>query len=1145
MNSLIRILLWSVASVAALMLLCIVVFRHEGIKHSAIEWMTVQLEQQTGWHLEMQEVGGFLPFHLTAQHVVLSKDSVIRADRLELALSPLELLRGKVVFAFLDLENVLIKTKETAEPTLVSPSEIQKAIPSFPVALEIERFRFKHVTTEPAILSFPCDLSGSFDFDPKKGRLVGEVGFVCSDTNSIPTMLAFDVALPTSIQPLEGTFEIHSYPFPNFPLTIKGNIQLTAEGIIDLKTIEGSLDHSGDLHHSIALAQGHLSLNPSLEIIESHLDVLMPDLTTLKSTLSLPIAGKIAATCTLNGSILTPTVDAVIKGENTTIGVHTITNLNSKLILSLPKHELEGSWLLSGEVDQIPFTFNTYLSWHFPLNLTFPRVELTLPSTKLLGNLAFSFSNQMWTGELKGEAQDLSPFSRFTPEAIKGRLGIHTTLSYDVSKNTDLSQEEILFQNLDFTIDGSQLHYETWDMESMILKGHLKDPFRSPSGTLAMHLQNTSKGKVVWKELSWDTKVDKQQPTWPFSLSATGNLPSPVQILSSGSWRLTKQALDMHLEMLTGTLGVHPITLAHPTEIRLESDLLELLPTKLTIGSGQIEISAGVADGAVHASLTGDKLPIEAIPSPKLSEWISSGLLNIQASLHGTLKEPLADIQLNLDNVTFPKEKWAQLPPFTGHFEGIIDPSFLVLKGHLEGPGEHPIDIHTQLPLKLSLSPISLSPDPTGILLLHAEAEGEISSLLRLILSDTISITGYAKAAFDVDGTWEKPVLKGRAELTHGTFEDLDTGAVFEQVALVFEGNQQQILLKHLSAVDGRIGTVSGSGAIQLDPANAFPFTCNLHLDKCIIIHLDYALGGATGDITYNGNFKKITINGDLTLDQARITIPEEVQPQMKSVEITYINLPTQEPAPYQLKKKQDKYPLHLNIALHVPEKAYLKGRDLKSEWNGNLKFKGTTTNPLIEGSLNIMSGEYLFNGRSFVSNRGTISFTGDPAKTSLYVIAEQQIEDNRIEIILKGMLSDPIVTFRSNPPMSQREILSWILFNHGISDITPLQGAELSQTVFTLSGGKDSADVLTKLRQSIGIDRVDISSRDTQDSNEVSLRVGKYISKGVFVSVNKSINADTNQVAIEAKLTRQLKIQAEVGDDAEGKMSLKWEKDY
>src|SRR5262249_41623500 len=126
---------------------------------------------------------------------------------------------------------------------------------------------------------------------------------------------------------------------------------------------------------------------------------------------------------------------------------------------------------------------------------------------------------------------------------------------------------------------------------------------------------------------------------------------------------------------------------------------------------------------------------------------------------------------------------------------------------------------------------------------------------------------------------------------------------------------------------------------------------------------------------------------------------------------------------------------------------------------------------------------------------------------------------------------------------------LSYILFNHGISDITPDQGEQLSQSFISLSSNeqtKGQTDFLTRLRNNIGIDRLDITASD-RENNDVGLQIGKSITKNITVSVNQSMTSLSPVIAVEAKLRKDIKAQAEAGvvEDAPVRMSLKWKKDY
>jgi autotransporter translocation and assembly factor TamB len=57
-----------------------------------------------------------------------------------------------------------------------------------------------------------------------------------------------------------------------------------------------------------------------------------------------------------------------------------------------------------------------------------------------------------------------------------------------------------------------------------------------------------------------------------------------------------------------------------------------------------------------------------------------------------------------------------------------------------------------------------------------------------------------------------------------------------------------------------------------------------------------------------------------------------------------------------------------------------------------------------------------------------------------------------------------------------------------------------------------------------------------------MGVQVGKYIPQNVYVSVNKS---DVNRVAVEATLMENIKLEADIGDDSEGNLILKWKRDY
>jgi translocation and assembly module TamB len=121
---------------------------------------------------------------------------------------------------------------------------------------------------------------------------------------------------------------------------------------------------------------------------------------------------------------------------------------------------------------------------------------------------------------------------------------------------------------------------------------------------------------------------------------------------------------------------------------------------------------------------------------------------------------------------------------------------------------------------------------------------------------------------------------------------------------------------------------------------------------------------------------------------------------------------------------------------------------------------------------------------------------------------------------------------------------LSWILFNQGAKHITALQGEQLNRSLseFTKGGTKNP---LAELQGRLGIDRIDLDRRGLTGEEEVSLKLGKYLSKNLFVGVSKGINSDVNRIGFEASLNEHWKVQGEIGDNSQGQMHLKWKTDY
>lgn len=422
--------------------------------------------------------------------------------------------------------------------------------------------------------------------------------------------------------------------------------------------------------------------------------------------------------------------------------------------------------------------------------------------------------------------------------------------------------------------------------------------------------------------------------------------------------------------------------------------------------------------------------------------------------------------------------------------------------------------------------------------------ECEIAPILQALFNQPTTLSGHVSGSFELFGTYSQPQIKGTGHLTQGAYEIPEIGVFLTDLTANIEANNTELLIKDLKASDGQGGNVTGTGYFSVDSIQNYPFALQLNLQEASLLNQDYVQAICNGLLTLQGNQTLGELQGQLQASKASVAIPDRSYSARNTVDVTYINIPEHLPVPQAMQaQKTSSWPLHLNIHLEIPRTLAITGRDLTSLWRGDIDVQGTAKEPLIFGELKISEGEYLFNGNPFNMQQGTISFAGDlDKKTTLYVIADKDLDKVKVNVIAKGPIKNPEISFRSNPPLPQREILSWILFNRGTSEISPFQGAQLSESITNLSANQQGPDVLSKIRSTLGIDRFEICRNPNSNNNDVNVQIGKYISDNFLVSVIKS---DVNKVAIEATLTDALKLQAQVGEDAQGQLLLKWKRDY
>ncbi|HEV8679776.1 MAG TPA: translocation/assembly module TamB domain-containing protein, partial [Stellaceae bacterium] len=234
------------------------------------------------------------------------------------------------------------------------------------------------------------------------------------------------------------------------------------------------------------------------------------------------------------------------------------------------------------------------------------------------------------------------------------------------------------------------------------------------------------------------------------------------------------------------------------------------------------------------------------------------------------------------------------------------------------------------------------------------------------------------------------------------------------------------------------------------------------------------------------------------------------------------------------------------------------RGHGLDSEWRGQLEIAGTSASPAITGTLEAVRGSFDLLGKNFRLTRGAILFEGgDKFDPRLDIATEVTASDIVAQAVIGGLASAPTVTLSSTPAVPQDEILSRVLFNRGLGQITVGEGLQVAQAAATLAGG--GPGVLDRLRSGLGLDRLSFgapapgvassnlnpAAGGSATSNSTAISGGKYVAEGVYVGATQGTTPQSSKVTVEIELRPRVTVETDLSQTGGSGIGLNYKYDY
>lgn len=638
-------------------------------------------------------------------------------------------------------------------------------------------------------------------------------------------------------------------------------------------------------------------------------------------------------------------------------------------------------------------------------------------------------------------------------------------------------------------------------------------------------------------------KIDYRDGSGTAKVLAEGVSGVPFRVAANAELRP-----DLWRAALKGRVRGIDFATTSPARIIPRSGEYELLPTRIDFGRGNIRL-AGTYGAGIELQSRLDSLDLTMIDAfvPGLGiNGRATGSLDFSQASSSAF--PRADARLRIANFSRTTAVSVSQP---------VDINFV---GKLLPNGGEARAVMRRRGSVIGRMTASLTPLPPGsgswtTRLLAAPLDGGIryngpaDTLFSFAGQPDQRLSGPIGVAADFSGRVQSPQLAGIVRASNLTYENQTYGTRLSNMAIAGRFSGDRFEIERLTATAGD-GTVSAQGYVSLAEASGYPMNVEVALDDARLARSDALSATATGNLRLaNAAGQTALLSGEITLPETRYEIIRQGSAQVP--ELTGVRFkPPRGPKRITGDEPAEPQPglfdqLRLDIALNAPERLYVSGMGLESEWRADMRLGGTSNAPRISGDVELVRGTLGFAGRSFELSDGRVDFTGgasiDPV---IRLTATEDIEEVTVNVNINGRAYDPQIAFSSVPGLPQDEILSRILFGSSIGNLSTIQAVQLAASLNSLRGSGGGLNPLGKLRSATGVDRLRILGPDDTSGRGTALAAGQYLTDDIYVEFITDARGFT-ATQLEVSLTPFLSILSQAGGSGATNVNIRYRKNY
>jgi autotransporter translocation and assembly factor TamB len=296
------------------------------------------------------------------------------------------------------------------------------------------------------------------------------------------------------------------------------------------------------------------------------------------------------------------------------------------------------------------------------------------------------------------------------------------------------------------------------------------------------------------------------------------------------------------------------------------------------------------------------------------------------------------------------------------------------------------------------------------------------------------------------------------------------------------------------------------------------------------------------GTLELSGSVEVPTIRGDLAVSGLRVRIPrsaDRIGSEFRVAQGTSTRFEETPDSGPELAEAD------IDVRIHLADPARVDGQGLALLLDGELRYRAEPGRlPAWFGTGRVVRGSASALGKTFVVERGEAVLAGEAEPDPLLdVRARYPVADVVLIGRIEGRSSSPTIRLESEPPLSEDDRLSYLLFGRPADAFDGSGDASLSAVAAQLAGGVALGELNQRFGGRVAIDQFSVG---TSDEGRTEVGLGATFGERTSVrGVTELEDEAERRIEVEYRFAPGWSVQGTTSNDGHAGIDLIWTKNY